>query len=304
MSFSSQVKEELCRGSVSKKCCALAESYGVLLFCNRFCADDIRIITASVPFAERLPRLFRRAFGFGFDSARMPQGRSKGLLRITDAEKIAAVFRAYGYEPESNLVHHINLAAVESDCDRQAFLRGAFLAGGSLTEPSERYHLEMVTDHASVSRELHSLLLEAGFDPKNSARAGHWVTYFKRSDAIEDFLTTVGAPLSAMGMMEAKVQKNMNNTINRRTNCDMGNAGRVSGASQEQLAAIRRLEESAGLDALPAPLQETALLRIANPDSGLAELAMLADPPVSKSCMAHRMRRLIELGQHHTILDR
>lgn len=295
MSFSSEAKTELCKDGLAKKCCALAEAYGALLYGNSFTPRLIRFITASEAFAQRLPKLFRRAFGLGFDILPPENHSGKMSLSITDPEKIAQIFRAFGYEPDSVLAHHINLALVETDCDRAAFLRGAFLAGGSVTDPSRRYHLELVTDHASVSRETIALLLEMGFEPKDTRRGATYITYFKQSAAMEDFFTALGAPLTAMGIMEAKVEKDMANAMNRLTNCDMHNADRVTEAAQAQLQAIRAIEAGPGIDSLPPVLQETAWLRIANPACSLADLAMLSDPPVTKSCMGHRIKKLLDI---------
>ena len=292
MSFSGNVKAELCRAGLGKPCCAAAEAYGVLLYANTFSAREIKIITASADFAQRLPKLFKKAFDLGFDSA-VTGGRGKSVFSVTDREKIARVFEKYGYDAATSLVHHINLGVLEEECCRQSFMRGAFLAGGSITDPEKGYHLELVTDHMNVSREAYSILLEMGFSPRDTVRAGHYVTYFKQSEAIEDFFTTIGAPASAMEIMSAKVEKDMRNAIKRRVNCDSANADKIVSAAQAQLDRIRYLDRTMGLDALPPDLQETALLRIANPEASLTELAVLADPPVSKSCINHRMRNLM-----------
>ena len=296
MSFSADVKTELCREPPGKKCCALAEAYGVLLYANAFTPRLIRIMTASDAFAARLPRLFRRAFGVELDAA-PAEGRGKRSFLITDPDKLRTVFAAFGYDPDRTLVHHINLAMVESDCDRVAFLRGAFLAGGSVSDPARGYHLELATGHESVCREIRALLLEMGFEPREAVRGRNWITYFKKSGAIEDLLTTMGAGVSAMGIMQAKVEKHMANAMNRITNCDMANADKITDAAAEQLSAIRTIEAGPGLDSLPPVLEQTALLRIANPSCSLADLAQLAQPAVTKSCMNHRMRKLVELGR-------
>lgn len=297
MSFSSDVKTELCREQPGKRCCALAEAYGVLLYANTFSPGQIRIMTESDAFAARLPRLFRRAFSLDFDVLPPEDAAGKRSLLITDRDKLQTIFSAFGYDPDRTLVHHINLAVAEQDCDRISFLRGAFLAGGSVTDPARAYHLELATGHESVCREVRALLLEMGFEPREASRGGRWITYFKKSGAIEDLLTTLGAPLSAMGVMQAKVEKHMANAMNRITNCDMANADKITGAAAEQLAAIRAIEAGAGLDALPPALQETALLRIANPAGSISDLAQLAWPPVTKSCMNHRLRKLVELSK-------
>lgn len=299
MSFSSNVKAELCKIPVHKKCCALAEAYGVLLYCNTFSDQEVRIVTGSADFAARLQKLFKRAFGLSFDTDPPKMVRGKQVFQITEQEKIKRIFNACGYEPGTTVAHHINLGVLEDECCREAFVRGGFLAGGSVTDPQKRYHLELVTDHFNVSRGAYSILLEMGFSPKDTARAGNYITYFKQSEAIEDFLTTIGAPLSAMEIMAAKVEKDMRNAINRRVNCDTANADKVVNAAQEQLEAIRKIEREIGIENLPENLQETALLRIANPEASLSDLAMLSDPPVSKSGLSHRLRKLVEISKNH-----
>lgn len=296
-SFSSLVKAELCREGLSRPCCVCAEAYGVLLYANTFSAREIRIVTGSRDFAQRLPRLFRRAFSVSFDALPEPGKSGKFIFCITDTEKISAIFEKFGYDAQCTLVHHINLGVLEEDCCRAAFIRGAYLAGGSITDPSKRCHMELATDHSSVARETMAILLDMGFEPHLSSRSGHSVIYFKRSEVIEDLFTTIGASSAALAIMSAKVEKEMYNAINRRVNCDSANADKIVSAAQAQLEHIRRLERDIGLDSLPPELQELALLRIANPAASLADLAALSFPPVSKSCINHRLRKLMNYGQ-------
>ena len=302
MSFASRAKAELCRVKRSKKCCAVAECYGALLYCNSFTSREIRIITGSAEFAALLPRLFRRAFGLSFD--KLPGEVAPGAratLLMTDRDKIAEVFRAFGMEPDDTLTLHINLGVLENDCCKASFVRGAFLAGGSITDPNKRYHLEFATTHAAVSREMSALLGELGFEPGSARRGAGCLTYFKQSEAMADFLTMTGATASALEIMSARVEKDMRNEINRKVNCDTANADKTVAAAQEQLSAIRALEHSRGLDTLPEGLQQAALLRIANPEASLADLAALSSPPVTKSCLGHRLSRLIALSQEEGV---
>ena len=190
MSFSNQVKTELCRGAISRRCCARAEAYGALLFCRRFTREEIRVVTASPSFAKRLPELFRRAFRVEFDAV-TASAAGKQTFSLTNPAKLIAVREAFGYEPEASLAHHINFAMVEEDHCRSAFLRGAFLAGGSVSDPSKSYHLELCTTHFNVSREFAALLREAGFEPKQTTRKSNYITYFKPSETIADFLTAL-----------------------------------------------------------------------------------------------------------------
>ena len=195
------------------------------------------------------------------------------------------------------MAHHINLGVLESDCCKTAFLRGAFLAGGSVTDPHKNYHLELITGHFNVSNELVSMLFEMGFSARNSRRSGNCVTYLKQSEAIEDLLTTIGAPVSAMEIMNAKVEKDMRNSINRKVNCDTANVEKTVNAAIAQIEAIRSLEESGTLDGLGEKFRETARLRVEHPEASIAELAAMSDPPVTKSCLNHRLRKIMELAK-------
>ena len=296
MSFSSDAKAELCRARIDKKCCAVAESYGVLLYCNTFSQSEIRVITASADFAARLPKLFRRAFSVGFDVQPDEEAGGKRSFLIRDGEKLKKIFDAFGAEWDGTLSHHVNFGVIEEECDRVSFLRGAFLAGGSVTDPEKRYHLELATPHHAVARESYSVLLEQGFTARETQRGGNHLLYFKQADTIADFFTALGAPSAAMGVMTAKVEKEMRNTITRQINCDSANADKVVAAAQEQIDAIRRIAKEIGLDALPEPLKDAALLRITNPAASLADLAQLSFPKVTKSCLSHRLKKLMSMA--------
>ena len=296
MSFCSHVKAELCRIPLNKHCCAVAEAYGVLLFCNTFSAAGVRIVTESKDFAQRLPRLFKKAFDLDFDQ--LPETeQGKHVFVIDNPEKTLRIYGAFGLEPWTIISLHVNLGILEEDCCKISFLRGAFMAGGSVTDPEKRYHLELATSHLRVTREVYSLLMELGFFPKDTTRSGNNVLYFKQSDYIEDVLTTLGAPVCAMQIMEAKVEKDLRNGINRRVNCETANLGKAVDAAQEQLAAIRRLEANGMYETLPDKLRKTAELRKENPEATLQELAQMQDPPLTKSAINHRMRKLVELSK-------
>ncbi len=292
MTFSAQVKQELCRQALSRRCCAQAEAYGVLLFCNTFHSRQVRIITESSQLKRRLPALFRKAFRLEFDQ--LPAEKGKGTFLIEDPEKLQLVFSTFGLDADSAVSIHVNFAHLEEEHCQVAFLRGAFLAGGSVTDPMKGYHLELATSHYHVGREVPALLREVGFSPKATVRKGNYITYFKQSDHIEDFLTKIGAPVSAMAVMTAKLERDLRGSVNRRVNCDAANLDKVVAAAQSQIEAIRRLEEAGALSTLPARLREAAQLRVDNPELTLSELAGMCDPPVSKSALNHRLRRLVE----------
>ena len=294
MSFSADVKQELCRAPLSRKCCAQAEAYGILLYCNTFSPTEIRIITESDALAQRLPVLFKKAFQISFD--RLPDGEGKHIFLIREKEKLEAVQQVFGNDRRA-LALHINFGALEENCCRIAFLRGAFLSGGSVTDPQKGYHLELSTSHQSVSREMVALMRELELEPKDAKRKGNSVIYFKQSDRIEDFLTSIGAPISAMEVMNAKLEKDLRGSVNRRVNCDAANLDKAVEAALVQMEAIRKLEESGRMIILPEKLRETAKLRAEHPADTLVQLAQRYDPPITKSALNHRLRKLVELSK-------
>ena len=299
MSFSFDTKNELCRLPLQRRCCTQAEAYGILLYCHTFSSSEVRVVTENPNFALRLPRLFQRAFDLRFDRQPDPDRGEGGkmVFQITEQGKLDHIINLLGYDPRQSLALHVNFAMVEEECCRAAFFRGCFFAGGSITDPSKRYHLELTSSHLQASRELEVLLRESGYPPKSVTRNGSAVTYFKQSDQIEDFLTFIGAPAAAMRIMSTKVEKGIRNSVNRRLNCDSANLDKAVEAAQSQGAAIRRLEAAGRLKELPDKLQETAALRLAHPELSLSELAEAFDPPVTKSCLNHRLRKLVELAQ-------
>ena len=298
LSFSAAAKEEVCRTFPHSHCCALAQCFGVLLFCNSFGADGVKIITESREFAYVLPKLFKKAFDVTFDSYPSLAAPGKLVFQITDPEKIDVIMDSFGFSAQDTLALHINYPVVEDECCRNAFLRGAFLAGGSVTDPAKGYHLEFATTHFAVSRECNVLMQEVlGFYPKVAARNGGQVLYMKQSEQIADFLTYLGAPVASMGILEAKLEKELNNKVNRRCNCDDANTSKVVEAAQEQLTAIRTLTELGMIERLPSKLKQAALARENNPSASLSELAAMMDPAITKPAMNNRMKKLIQMAK-------
>ena len=301
MSFSGEVKKELCRAPLREKDCALSESCGVLLYAGAFSSGEARIVTESEEFAQRLPRLFQKAFGVRFDVLPEENAAGKRIFRITDEKKLQTVWQALGYDMTQHFALHVNFGLLEEDACRAAYLRGAFLAGGSVTDPRKRYHLEFSTSHLQVGRETEALLRDVGFEPKNVLRGGNTVTYFKNSTNIEDLLTLLGAPSAAMEIMSAKVEKSMRNTVNRRVNCDAANLEKTVTASSAQVEALTRLTDAGILKTLSPELQEVAVARLLQPELSLAELAETFDPPLTKSGLNHRMRKLMQLAKENQV---
>ena len=298
VSFSGSAKAEICRNIPVKKCCALAECFGILLFCNTFTAESVKIVSESREFGQFLPKLFKKAFNVSFDVFPSLEAPGKLVFQILDQDKIGAIMESYGFDLSETLSLHVNLSVLEDECCRMAFLRGAFLAGGSVTDPAKGYHMELTTTHQSVARETFALIDEVlGFSPKLTERGGNAVLYLKQSEKISDLLTLLGAGVGAMAIMEARLEKEMSNKVNRRCNCDDANISKVVDAAQEQLMAIRALRESGVFENLPEKLKQAAVARENNPESALAELASQMEPPISKPAMNHRLQRLVQMAQ-------
>ena len=296
MSFSYNAKTEICRVMPDGKCCAVAECYGMLLYCNTFSAREIRIITGNETLGMRLIERFSSAFSISFDIIPETGKKGKQAYIINGEDKLRRIFETFGFSTESLLAHHVNLGVLEEECCRRSFVRGAFLTGGAITDPAKSYHLELVTDHFKVSRETYSLLLDMGFSPKETSRGGNYIIYFKQSAGIEDFLTMIGAPLHAMELMSAKIEKDMRNSVNRKVNCDTANVAKIVDASAAQIKAIKKIEDAGAYETLPEKLRQTAELRLQNPEMSIKELAEISTPPVTKSCLNHRLRKLMELS--------
>jgi len=297
MSFSYNAKAELCRLTPESNCCAIAECYGMLLFGNTFNMREIRIVTGNKVLGKRIVDMFLAAFKTSFDIMPDEEETGKQAYIISDPGKISRIFEIYGFSKENVLAHHVNLGVLESDCCIKSFIRGAFLTGGAVTDPAKSYHLELVTDHYNVSRQTYSLFLEMGFTPKETSRSGNYIIYFKQSAAIEDFLTFIGAPIHAMELMSAKIEKDVRNTVNRKVNCDTANVTKTVDASAAQIEIIESIKAKGTYEALPDKLKQAAELRVEFPELSIKELAEVSKPPVTKSCMNHRMRKLAEISR-------
>jgi hypothetical protein len=253
----------------------------------------MRILSTHAAFAARLPQLIEAAFGFRPEAPKPPENRGKWLFILSDSKEIGKVRAAYGYGKGDETVLHLNNAVLENDCCQAAFWRGAFCAGGTVTDPKKKYLLEIVTPRRVLARELRTLLRESGLEAAPGERSGTQVLALKMSEVIEDFLTLIGAPLAAMEVMQAKLEKEIRNSVNRRVNCDTANLDKTLAAAERLKNVITRLDRSGRMDKLPDNLQETARARRDHPEDSLAQLAERLG--VSKSCLNHRLRKLEEL---------
>lgn len=299
MSFAHDVKIELSEHIPQEKEARLAQVYGLLLFARRFGLYGIALVTEHARVASCCASLLDTLFSVRpLERLRTrSDGRTYIELSIHPPAEALRVYTSFGYGLKTVSLR-INRANLETeDCVRD-FLRGAFLSCGSVVNPDKDYHLEFVTPHLNLGKDLTCLLEEQGFEPKNIWRGGKLVVYFKDSGQIEDILTYMGAVRQSLELMNIKVYKDLRNKVNRLTNCETANIDKTVNASAEQVAAIKKLMATHAYDRMPEELRETARLRLAHPDMSLRELGTLLEQPLSRSGVNHRLKRIVEFAKN------
>lgn len=301
MTFAYKVKTELCAAAEATVeaavCCKRAELYGFLLYGRHFSPSGIAVQTEHWEAVDAMSALLYRLCTVqpAQKTIRRADGRSFDCLSIEEPSDIARVFEAFGHDGK-NVTLRINRANLENDCCNAAFLRGVFLACGSVIDPGKDYHLEFVAPHIRLGRDLADLLSELSFEPKTIVRKGNFVVYFKDSEQIEDILTLMGAVQRSLELMNIKVYKDLRNMVNRVTNCETANITKTVDAAGPQLAAINKLIAKRGYAGLPDELREIARFRLENPDASLRELAEMAG--ISRSGVNHRLRRIMDIVEN------
>ncbi|QAT49288.1 DNA-binding protein WhiA [Caproiciproducens sp. NJN-50] len=301
MSFSSETKRELCRIEAAD-CCQKAESYGILLFGRSFSPLSVSLTTESRETAERAAELVARTAGVCADisvsSPRRGDRRSSYTVSVPGENQIEQVLHQFGHTGrEINL--RINLANLENDCCRSAFLRGVFLSCGTVTDPSRDYRLEFVVPYRNLARDLTAFLkdiFELDATPGVISRKGSLVVYLKGGEHVADLLTFLGAGGAAMELIQVRMLKEVRNDVNRKTNFEAANLSKTASAAASQMMALEKIFACGGMSALPEELRDLALLRYRNPDLSLRELGRSLNPPLSRSGVNHRLRRILELA--------
>lgn len=297
MSFSSEAKKEIAAELPDKLCCRTAQIYGMLQCAHAFGGDAISLQTEQEEIAEVYDRLVSRICS-------VPRPQRTSLRRRTTLWQSAVpdpalrqkVLEHFGHG-DKEISLRLNRANLDCEACARAYLRGAFLVCGAVTDPESDYHLEFALPRYHLSRDLLALFREVNFPAKIVTRGGNYVVYIKGSEAIEDCLTFLGATRAALEMMGVKMVKSIRNDTNRRINCESANIDKTVNAAGNQLMALRRIEETCGLAALPEELQVIARLRLENPDLSLRDLGALMDPPLSRSGVNHRLQRILKFAE-------
>ncbi|MBP1550420.1 MAG: DNA-binding protein WhiA [Oscillospiraceae bacterium] len=298
MSFSHSVKKELCSIITDKdrKYCCL---YGMLLFCKNFTPDSITFQTENQLVCELFCRLADDVIG-GRNIVEVTETKKKNDVTLYSLNIPSEHFREeiiYRYRISSHtLIHRIQRENIDNN-SVFAFIAGAFLSCGSITEPIKEYHLEFVVPYYDLTQDLLSLLTEVGINAKYTERKNMYVIYLKGSEAIEDLLTLMGATMSSIDLMNVKIYKDVRNKANRIANCDSANIERTLKASDKQIADIEYIADTIGLENLPADLINIAELRMEYPEMSLRELGENLDKPLGRSGANHRLKRISEIAE-------
>jgi len=290
MSFSGDIKDELVRLENDARHCQIAELAAVLIYAGTVKTDVLGAQRIELPsdallVVQRAHMLFDRLFGEQFFTEK---------YLIQDTACVYKVLQTIKYSGDALLV---NPLLIKSFCCKRAFLRGAFLAVGSMSNPEKGYHLEYVCADAQQAAQLMDTLLVYGIRAKTVVRKKYQVVYIKESEEIVELLNVIGAHISLMKLENLRILKDMRNSINRRVNCETANISKTVHAATKQIADIQYIKEHYGFDNLKENLRQVAELRLEYPDAALKELGEYLSPPVGKSGINHRLRKLSELAE-------
>ena len=305
MSFSGDIKEELLFVMGSSRHCQLAELAAYFQFCSRGVEAEndkslLRIQTENKNVARKCFTLLKKTFKIYVDvTARrgnVPVGNMTYLLRLDEhpmRNKVMDALKMSEWEEGSCT----STLLLKNSCCKRAFLRGAYLAAGSISDPYKGYHMEIVCRNPQQAGQMQKILQDFGLEAKSLQRKKHYVVYIKDSENIADFLNVIEAHRALMEFENARIYKDVRNTVNRQMNCDSANINKIVSTANRQVEDIKFIREVYGLEKLPDTLREMAYVRLENPDAPLGELGKLLDPPVGKSGVNHRLRKLGEFAK-------
>ena len=295
MSFSQEVKNEILRRKISKPCCNMAAAYAVACFGKYFDDRGVVLQTENEGVAHFAQKLYRRC---GVQGTVISKERPTGPVyefSVKDPDEVAKMLALFGHTGKEPT---LRIRPENFKCQNcmQAFIATAFLCCGTMTDPEKSYNLEFLSTRHYLSQQLEAMLAEHNFHPHRALRKGANTIYIKAADHIEDLLTFMGAGGAAMRIMDQRMYNEMRNKTNRLSNCETANISKTVNAAVKQLEDITFIRDHAGLDSLPDNLREMALLRLEHPEAPLKELGTYLNPPVGKSGVNHRLRKLSEIA--------
>ena len=283
MSFSGEIKQELCEHYAKARHCNLAELSAIAHVCGEFSEDRhgeclLAFHTENLPVARKCFTLMKKTFNIDTNI----------VVRhnpIKDSWNYSLYFKGEELMAVKN-------ASVQAVCCKRAYIRGAFIAAGSMSDPRKAYHFEIVCASEARAVQLQTMMDSFGVDAKIVLRKKTYVVYLKEGSQIVDLLNVMEAPVALMEFENVRILKDMRNTVNRKVNCETANINKTVSAAVKQMDDIRYIQAVIGLDGLPDNLREMALVRLERPDATLKELGEALNPPVGKSGVNHRLRKL------------
>ena len=310
MSFSSEVKEELSRHLPTARHCQIAETAAILSVCGQVSIsedDRFRIVvhTENVSVARKYFTLLKKTFNIeAVTRIRKNAYLKKSTVYLVevdsheDAVKVlqATKFMTANLEIAEDL-STMNRLVIQKECCKRAFLRGTFLAAGSISDPEKAYHLEIVCTTAERALQVQDILGELNLDARIVNRKKNQVVYLKEGSQIVELLGLMGASISLMNLENIRILKEISNNVNRKVNCETANIGKTVSAAVKQVEDIRYIQTHMGFSQISEGLEEIAVLRLQYQDATLKELGEMLNPPVGKSGVNHRLRKLSKIAE-------
>ena len=308
MSFSSNVKSELSHHFGNARHCSIAELAAILNMCGhiadiggKFC---VKIQTENPAAARKYFTLMKKTFNIDSEVLTRRNSQLKKnmvyMLFIKNDEQAKKMLNACGLlknvDGRRYVEKRIDELVVNSSCCKRAYIRGAFLASGSISDPEKMYHLEFACSDEKYSESLRDLINSFGLEAKIVKRKEHYVVYLKEGEQIVDLLNIMGAHKALLDLENIRILKDMRNNVNRKVNCETANLSKTVNAAVRQIEDIELISERMDLSQLPQSLSDIARLRLDYPDASLKELGQMLDEPVGKSGVNHRLRKLADIA--------
>jgi DNA-binding protein WhiA len=310
VTFSSVVKNEISKISTEGKCCQLAELSALIKMTGTIQIHGrnnigIKLSTENASIARMLFTLIKDIFGI---NTRVTVRRNKQLKKNnnytlyidnqTGGEKILLAAGILTKADEGMKINYkLPLKLVKKPCCKKAYLRGVFLGGGSISNPEKTYHLEIVTNNSDYAESIKKLINSYELNAKVVNRKGNFVVYLKEGEQVVDYLNIIGAHKALLSVENVRIYKEMRNNINRMVNCETANLSKIVNASIRQVNNIELIKTRIGFDNIPEGLAEVAEIRLMYPDASLKELGEMMSPPIGKSGINHRLRKLDEIAE-------
>lgn len=306
MSFSSKTKNELARRTSDSKCCQMAELSALVrvsgtIQLRGLGKTDLLITTENAAIGRMIFVLFKRSMKIHTDldvvKNNVLRKNNSYQIRILDATEILKKLEIMVEQDGSFVINNgLPKTLIENECCKRAYIRGVFLGGGSLSDPEKSYHLELITHREDYAEELKNLINTYDLHARVIGRKKNFIVYLKEGDQIVDLLNIIGAHSALMAFENVRIVKSMRNNINRLVNCETANLNKMVDAAVKQKQYIEIIDKYAGLDSLPDPLHEIAIIRLNNTDASLKELGQMLNPPIGKSGVNHRLRKIEKIA--------